>query len=230
MKTFKNPINQSLFDFLIDLKTNNNRTWFAENKVRYISEVRDPLLDFIFHFSEPLGKISPHFLADARSNGGSLFRIYRDIRFSKNKEPYKTNAGVHFRHVEAKNVHAPGFYLHLEPGNCFAGCGIWRPDGVALKQIRDAIVAKPKNWVEILGEKKFQATFEFSGEALKRPPRGYDPLHPQIEDLKRKNFILIRHLEDSEITSSHFPERFAEILKCSSPFVCFLTRAIGVPF
>ncbi len=230
MNVFGNPINQSLFGFLRELKRNNNRDWFTANKHRYISEVRDPLLEFIFRFGEPLGKISPHFIADARPNGGSLFRIYRDIRFTKNKEPYKTNAGIHFRHLEAKNVHAPGFYLHLEPGNCFAGAGIWRPDGKALKQIRGAIVVNPKEWLDIHSDKQFQATFEFSGEALKRPPRGYDPSHPQIEDLKRKNFILLKKLEEVEITSPGFPECFTEILKCSSSFVRFLTRAVGVPF
>lgn len=230
MHDFKNPINQHLLDFLRELKRNNNRDWFAKNKHRYFSEVRDPLLDFIFNFSESLGKISPHFIADARPNGGSLFRIYRDVRFAKNKEPYKTNAGVHFRHIEAKNVHAPGFYLHLEPGNCFAGSGIWRPDGEALKQIRDAIVTNPKLWLSILGDKNFQDAFELSGEKLKRPPRGYDPSHPLIEDLKRKNFILINYIEDAEITSPGFPARFTEIIKSSSPFVRFLTRAVGVPF
>ena len=227
---FNNPISRSLFDFLREIKSNNNRVWFAENKHRYISEVQDPLLEFIFCCGDPLGKISPNFVADARPNGGSLFRIYRDIRFAKNKEPYKTNAGIHFRHIEAKNVHAPGFYLHLEPGNCFAGCGIWRPDGKALKQIRDAIVVNSQEWLEIQGEKNFQTVFEFSGEALQRPPRGYDPSHPLIEDLKRKNFILTTKLAETEITAPGFSARFADILTFGSPFVRFLTHAVGVRF
>ncbi|MXZ49759.1 MAG: TIGR02453 family protein [Rhodobacteraceae bacterium] len=230
MSDFINPIKQPLFDFLNELKSNNNRDWFADNKHRYISDVRDPLLEFIYHFGEPLGQISPHFIADSRPNGGSLFRIYRDVRFSKNKEPYKTNAGVHFRHIDGKNVHAPGFYLHLEPGSCFAGCGVWRPDGVALKQIRDEIVDNSKNWTDIISEKNFQNTFDFHGEKLKRPPKGYDSEHPQIEDLKRKSFIVLSNLKEDQITSPAFPVIFTEILKSSSPFVSFLTRAVGVPF
>ena len=126
------PITPALFEFLLDLKDNNTRPWFEENKERYRSDVRDPVLDFIAAFAEPLANISPHFRADPRPNGGSLFRIYRDIRFARDKRPYKTNAGAHFRHSAGKNAHAPGFYLHLEPGECFAGCGVWRPDSNAL--------------------------------------------------------------------------------------------------
>ena len=116
------PITPALFDFLRELGANNERPWFEENKARYRAEVRDPMLDFIQAFAEPLAEISPHFRADPRANGGSLFRIYRDTRFSKDKTPYKTNVGAHFRHEAGKDAHAPGFYLHLEPGMCFAGC------------------------------------------------------------------------------------------------------------
>ena len=108
----------------------------------YRAEVRDPMLDFIAAFGEPLAAISPHFRADPRPNGGSLFRIYRDTRFSKDKTPYKTNVGAHFRHTAGKDAHAPGFYLHLEPGACFAGCGVWHPDGPTLAGIRDTIVER----------------------------------------------------------------------------------------
>ena len=103
-----NPyITPKLFSFLRDLKNNNDREWFEANKDRFEEEVRSPLLAFIDDFAEPLYKISPHFRADARKSGGSLFRIYRDVRFSKDKTPYKTHAGVHFRHERAKDAHAP---------------------------------------------------------------------------------------------------------------------------
>ena len=133
------PITTALFDFLRDLRENNDREWFQANKGRYLAEVRDPMLDFIGAFAAPLAEISPHFVADPRPNGGSLFRIYRDTRFSRDKTPYKTNAGAHFRHAAGKDAHAPGFYLHLEPGMCFAGCGVWRPDGPTVTKIREAI-------------------------------------------------------------------------------------------
>ena len=109
------PISPALFDFLRALRANNERPWFEANKARYREEVRDPMLDFIAAFAGPLAEISPHFRADPRPNGGSLFRIYRDTRFSKDKTPYKTNVGAHFRHAAGRDAHAPGFYLHLEP-------------------------------------------------------------------------------------------------------------------
>lgn len=121
-----NPyISPKLFRFFRDLKKNNDREWFEDNKQRYEDDVRGPLLAFIDDFAEPLYRISPHFRADARKVGGSLFRIFRDVRFSKDKTPYKTHAGVHFRHENAKDAHAPGLYLHLEPGEVFMGAGIW---------------------------------------------------------------------------------------------------------
>ena len=131
----------SLFKYLRDLKNNNERPWFKANKARYEEELRGPMLRFIEDFAPHLEKISVHFLADARPVGGSLFRIYRDTRFAKDKTPYKTHAGAHFRHVRAKDVHAPGFYLHMEPGNVFMGAGIWHPDNPTLGKIREAIVA-----------------------------------------------------------------------------------------
>ena len=124
---------RTFFEFLEDLKANNNSEWFKANKERYIDEVRTPLQQFVLDFAPHLKKISPHFVADPRPVGGSIFRIYRDIRFSKDKTPYKTHAAAQFRHKGGKDVHAPGFYLHLAPGEVFAGFGIWRPDSPSLE-------------------------------------------------------------------------------------------------
>ena len=168
------PITTALFDFLRDLRENNDREWFAANKGRYLAEVRDPMLDFIGAFAAPLAEISPHFVADPRPNGGSLFRIYRDTRFSRDKTPYKTNAGAHFRHAAGKDAHAPGFYLHLEPGMCFAGCGVWRPDGPTVTKIREAIDGERDAWTRVTTARDFTETFELEGDSLKRPPRGYE--------------------------------------------------------
>ena len=116
-----------LFAFLEELKANNDREWFAANRDRYEEELLEPAMDFIAAFAPKLEKISPNFRADPRPSGGSLFRIYRDTRFSKDKTPYKTNVGIHFRHELARDAHAPGFYLHIGPGEAFAGAGIWHP-------------------------------------------------------------------------------------------------------
>ena len=224
------PLTPALFAFLRELKANNERLWFEENKERYKSDVRDPVLDFIGAFAQPLSEISPHFVADPRASGGSLFRIYRDVRFSKDKTPYKTNVGAHFRHSAGKDAHAPGFYLHLEPQTCFAGCGIWRPDSRTLGKIRDAIVDRPEEWRAVTSKKDFCTTFEMMGESLKRPPRGYDPNHPLIEDLKRKDFIAITSFPEEDASRPDFIDQFAEIARKGSEFVKFLSQAVGVPY
>src|SRR5262245_55284310 len=116
------------FRFLKDLRTNNRREWFNANKDRYEDELKRPLIAFIAAFGGPLKKVAPSYTSDPRPVGGSMFRIYRDTRFSKDKTPYKTHASAHFQHVKAgKDVHAPGFYLHLEPGTVYMGAGLWRP-------------------------------------------------------------------------------------------------------
>ena len=224
------PIAPALFDFLRELKAHNERPWFEANKARYLSEVRDPMLDFIAGFAEPLAKISPHFRADPRANGGSLFRIYRDTRFSKNKTPYKTNVGAHFRHEAGRDAHAPGFYLHLEPGACFAGCGVLHPDGPTLAGIRDALVERADEWRRLTTAADFLDTFELTGDSLKRPPRGYDPDHPLIDDLKRKSFVAVTRFSESEACEADFPDRFAAIARTGSGFMAFLARAVGVPY
>ena len=108
---------REMFEFLADLALNNNREWFHANKARYESVVRGWLVTFVEDFGERLREVSPHMVADPRPTGGSIFRIYRDVRFAKDKSPYKTQAAVHFRHKAGKDAHAPGVYLHLEPGS-----------------------------------------------------------------------------------------------------------------
>ena len=220
----------AFFDFLRELKANNERSWFEANKARYHADVRDPMLDFIDAFGRPLAKISPHFVADPRANGGSLFRIYRDTRFSPDKTPYKTNAGAHFRHIAAKDAHAPGFYLHLEPDSCFAACGMWHPGGDALAEIRNAIVENPACWTHITQAKAFRDTFTLMGQSLKRPPRGYDAAHSLIEDLKRKDFIAGTVFHEADAIQPDFLQRFTHIARRGAAFVGFLSRAVGVPF
>ncbi len=140
-----NPyITPELFLFLRELRENNTREWFNDHKVRYEQHLKEPLLDLIADFAPLLSGISPHFRAIPKVSGGSLFRIYRDVRFSKNKSPYKTHASVHFRHEQAKDVHAPGYYLHIEPDNVFLGLGLWRPENSILTKIRSAIATDPE--------------------------------------------------------------------------------------
>ena len=162
---------RATFDFLKDLEENNNRAWFQENKHRYEEHVRDSSIRFITDFEPRLKKISEHFRADPRTVGGSLFRIYRDTRFSKDKRPYKTMIGIHFRHELGKDAHAPGFYLHIERNGCFVGAGIWHPDSKSLHGIRSAIVEDPQAWKRATGGKRFRDLYALEGDRLKRPPR-----------------------------------------------------------
>ncbi len=223
-----NPITPELFAFLRELKENNDRDWFNANKQRYLDEVRDPMLALVAGFARPLKKISRHFVADPRPVGGSLFRIYRDARFSKDKSPYKTNAAVQFRHEKGKDVHAPGFYLSLSPGEVYGGSGIWHPDSAALQAIREAIVARPQAWKKAVGGAGFRATFSLGGDSLKRGPKGFDPDHPLIEDLKRKDFVAMVQFSEDEALDPGFLERYAECCRIAAPMTRFLTRALGL--
>ena len=219
-----------LFEFLRQLRENNTREWFQDNKDRYEEHVKHPALQFISDFGPRLRKISPNFDADPRPVGGALFRIYRDVRFSKDKSPYKTSVGIQFRHKQAKDVHCPGFYLHLEPGECFVGLGIWHPDGPTLKSIRSHLDADPTRWKRTLGAKGFARNFKLAGESLKRAPKGYDPDHPLIEDLKRKDFIAFTKLTQKAITSPGFLDEYGRLCEAGAPFVRYLCDATGVPF
>ncbi len=218
------------FAFLRDLAENNDREWFQANRSRYEEVMLAPSVRFIMDFGRRLQRISPHFRADPRPVGGSLFRIYRDTRFSNDKSPYKTHIGIQFRHEKGKDVHAPGFYLHIEPGNCFGGLGLWHPDGKALRAIRQAIVAHPERWSRAIGDARFTKRLELAGDALTRPPRGFDPEHPLIEDLKRKDFIAVAKLTQRAATSKDLVQKYAEICRAGKPMVKFLCEALRLPF
>src|SRR3954452_20062327 len=161
-----------LFAFLRDLEANNNRDWFTANKDRYVAEVQEPALAFVEDVGLRLPEVSRHFVADPRATGGSVFRIYRDIRFAKDKTPYKTHAGIQFRHERARDAHAPGFYLHLEPGSVFMACGTWHPDRDTLHATRRATAPRPGRGRAIVDEPAFAQRFRLGGETLKRPPAG----------------------------------------------------------
>ena len=220
------------FVFLKDLAANNTRDWFKANQDRYETDVRQPALDFIEDFADRLLKVSPQFVADARKQGGSLFRIHRDTRFSQDKTPYKTHTGMHFRHVATKDdVHAPGFYLHIEPGECFAGNGLWTPSTADALKIRTAIADDPAGWKTAAYTKRFADRFTLSdGNKLQRPPKGFDPEHPYIEDLKRRDFTAGTRLTQRQVASEDFLDEYAGMCKTASPFLAFLSKAVGVAF
>jgi len=212
--------------FLEKLSRHNERDWFHAHKSDYEDFVRLPALKFIEDIENDLAHISPHFLAVAKKVGGSLMRVHRDVRFSKDKSPYKTNIGIQFRHEVGKDVHAPGFYLHVEPGECFVGVGIWRPDSTALSKIRDAITERDSVWLSAINNKTFKQNFEISGESLKTAPRGYDKAHPLIEDLKRKDFIAIARMQDKTVLSKNIKQHVIKKFGQADEYMQFLCKAL----
>lgn len=226
----KNYFTPKLFAFLKDLAENNDREWFKEHQQEYEKYVREPALDFITDFAVPLNKISAHFVVDSRKTGGSLFRIQRDTRFSKDKTPYKPNTGMQFRHRAGKDVHAPGFYVHFQPGDCFVAVGLWRPAAQVAYTIREHIDENQAVWKRASRGKRFTDVFSIGGDSLRRAPKGYAGDHPLIEDLKRKDFIASTRLTQKSIVSNSFMDEFTETCRRSAPFMEFLCEAVGVPF
>ncbi|MEM8947140.1 MAG: DUF2461 domain-containing protein [Planctomycetota bacterium] len=219
-----------LLHFLNDLSKHNKRDWFQANKSRYESELLEPSLAFIEAMAGPLEKISPHFQAVPKKVGGSLMRIYRDVRFSKDKRPYKTNVGIQFRHAAGKDVHAPGFYFHIDPDEVFLGAGIWHPDSKTLGKLRKAIDKKSTDWKRAKGGKAFRDRFQLHGDSLVRPPKGYSADHPLIDDLKRKDHIGVCHLDHDVLFDPAIVKETAAAFRAAKPYMSFLCKASGLKF
>lgn len=221
---------RTTFTFLEELTDNNNRAWFAANQARYEALVREPALAFIAAMAPSLSNFAPNFRADPRKMGGSLMRVFRDTRFSRDKSPYKTNIGIQFRHALGKDVHAPGFYLHIAAGECFLGAGCWHPEPDALGRIRERIAENPERWLAVRDTPAFRAVWSLAGDSLSRPPRGYAADHPAIEDLKRKDFIGLASLTASEIIGPDLVDIATARFSTAAPFMAFLCAAVGVAY
>ncbi len=222
---------KDFFDFFEELKANNNRLWFEDNKPRFRASVQEPIADFIEDMAPRLKKISKHFVANPKLNGGSVFRIYRDVRFSKDKTPYKTHGAVQFRHALGKDAHAPGFYVHLSTEEIRVGGGLWTPPAPSLLRIRESIRDHPKQWEKLLTNPDFIQKFEkLDGDRLKRPPRGFDPDHIFIEDLKRKSFFVSAPIKRSMAYKKAFLDEAENAMICAKPIMRFLCKAVDVPF
>ncbi|WP_018294936.1 DUF2461 domain-containing protein [Mariprofundus ferrooxydans] len=220
---------QDTMAYLEALAANNNRDWFNENKQRYEQYVREPALSFIEAVGERLPEFSPYFRADARKMGGSLMRVYRDSRFSKDKTPYKTNIGIQFRHEAGKDVHAPGYYLHISPSECFIGAGIWHPPADALLKIRQFIADEPDLWLAARDDEAFSRWFYLDGDSLKTAPRGFDKTHPLIEDIRRKDFIGISDIAPVLIEQADLADIACDYFTSAAPLMRFLCRALRLP-
>jgi len=219
---------QHTFNFLMALAENNNRAWFDEHKQDYEDHARSPALNFISDMAEVLPAISPHFRALPKKVGGSLMRVQRDIRFGHDKSPYKTNIGIQFRHEVGKDIHAPGYYVHIEPNDCFVGVGLWRPDTDALFKIRSAIVENSPAWMAARDDPNFRQHFTLAGDALINAPRGFAKDHPHVADLKRRDFISLCKISQAQVLSKNFQAEVLAYFKHSTPYMRFLCKALAL--
>ena len=213
-----------LFRFLTRLKRNNDREWFLKHKGEFDDCVRQPALRFIEDFAIPLRQISAYLIADARPSRGSLFRIYRDTRFSNDKRPYKTHVAMRFSH-RGKDVHSPGFYLHLAPEGCFAASGLWHPEPPTLLKVRTAIVSRPEEWRAVRKLLNWD-----DASKLSRPPRGFCADHEFVEDLKLRDIGTAVDLSEKQICSGMFMSTFVAACRKMSPLAEFLSSAVGLRF
>lgn len=213
-----------LFRFLARLKRNNNRDWFLAHKDEFETHVRQPALRFITDFARPLYAITPYLVADARPSRGSMFRIYRDTRFSGDKRPYKTHVAMRFSH-RGRDVHSPGFYLHLEAGGCFAASGLWHPEPPTLLRVRNAMVSRPKEWRAVRKLLNWD-----DASKLSRPPRGFPADHEFVDDLKLRDLGTAVEFSDKQVFSPKFMTTFAASCRQMSPLAAFLSSALGLEF
>ncbi len=211
----------SNLSFLIDLKENNNRDWFTKNKSTYIKE-REKVISFA---NELLKNMNTHDHIENESGKKCMFRIYRDVRFSKNKLPYKTHWGLNFK--RATKLLRGGYYLHIEPNNSFIGGGFWNPEPKDLKRIRMQLSMFGDEFKAILNHKTFLKTFgKMQGNQLKNGPKGFDKDNPFIDLLKYKQYLISRPFTDKEILSDDFAKTASNTFKKMRPFLDFMSEAL----
>lgn len=221
---------QRLFRFLDELSENNDREWFAENKARYRDEVLQPAVELVRRLEKPLVRIAPMMRVVPKAHNGSVMRIYRDTRFSKNKQPYKTNVGISLRHEANGDIHAPGLYVHFANDECFVGCGCWRPPRDSLGAIRAAIAESPAAWKKAVTSKRFRDAFALAGESLKTAPRDYPKDHPMIVDLRRIDFIGVANVKAKDMLGESGLNNILDKMKAARSLMKFLCEAVGVPY
>ena len=220
---------RALFSFLKDLAAHNDRAWFNDHRDRYEEHYRDAGVRFVADFGPQIRAVSPHLVVDPRPHGGSLLRIFRDIRFKKDKRPYKTHVGMSFAHESGKGIHAPGIYLHLEPGGSFVAGGLWRPPTAVLRPIRQAMVAAPDRWRTVIASLT-DAGYENFGEQLQRVPAGFPGDHPLADELRWKSHGFSIGLTQQDVLSTDAHERIGAAILPLRPYLALICEAIDQPF
>jgi uncharacterized protein (TIGR02453 family) len=210
--------------FLGRLKKNNNRPWFQKHKGDYEDLVRFPMQCFVASLGERMAHVAPEFSFDPKR---SIFRIYRDTRFSRNKTPYKTNIAASFNVLQSKGpIEKPGFYVGIEPGEIFIGGGLYLPTGVQLKGIRQALDTHPGEFLDIVRGLRFKKRFKsLMGEQLKTAPIGYPKDHPLIQYLRYKQWFVGVERGHTACFKASFVDDAAAVLVDALPFIRWLLKA-----
>lgn len=221
---------EKTFKFLNQLHRNNNREWFAEHKADYETHVRQPFLTLIADCQAPLAKISSHYRADPRTVGGSLFRINRDARFSKDKSPYKHFSGARFYHQRGRDSEAPKFYFHLQPNACFIAAGLWHPEPETLRKVRQFILDNPTSWKKVVSAKKFNDKYSRDAESSVRVPRGFPADHEFVADLKLKSFVAAAPLSNDIVCGDQLLKAIGQSCQELSPMMDYLCAALDLEY
>jgi uncharacterized protein (TIGR02453 family) len=219
------------FKFLRALARHNDREWFHAHKADYESQLRQPFLRLLTDLQPVLAGISPHFRADPKGVGGSLFRIHRDTRFSNDKTPYKSWQGARLYHERARQVAAPSFYLHLEPGECFVGGGLWHPETGTQRRIRQFIVDNPGGWQRAAHDPGVRKRYTLeSSDMLMRVPAGFPADFAHADDLRHRNFVITRALDDADVAGTDLLSILGQDLAAIAPFMDYLCAALDLDF
>jgi uncharacterized protein (TIGR02453 family) len=214
-------ISKSNFDFLKKLAKNNNREWFTENKELYESN-RSDIIEFT---DEVLELLKTHDNIDTVSGKKALFRVYRDVRFSKDKTPYKTNYSASFS--RSTKLLRGGYYVHIESGNSFLGGGFWGPSSSDLKLVRNNILEFGDELKAIISSEEFVRNFGgLEGSQLKTSPKGFDKDHKQIELLRYKQFLAVKRFTDEEVMSEDFANKVNDGFVAMRPFFDYMSEAL----
>ena len=217
--------------FLRGLARNNSREWFHAHKADYEAYVRGPFQRLLIDLQPALADVSPHYRAEPKTVGGSLFRIQRDTRFANDKAPYKAWQGARLFHERGRQVEAPSFYLHLQPGGCFVGAGLWHPQPDTLRGLRQFLLDNPGSWKAAAHDTKFRKRFDLDdSERLTRAPRGFPTDFEFADDLRRKNFVAFRAIDDEVMTGPRLLKTLATDLPGLAPFTDYLCAALDLEF
>lgn len=219
------------FKFLRGLARHNERAWFLAHKADYEAHVRGPFQALLVDLQPVLAGVSPQFRSEPKANGGSLFRIQRDTRFANDKTPYKSWQGARLYHARSRELTAPSFYLHLQPGNCFVGAGLWHPDTPVQRRVRQFIVDNPAGWEKAAHAPEFERRFALDDDdMLVRVPPGFDRDFAFADDLRRRNFAAWRGIDDATMTGPRLRDTLARDLAALAPFVDYLCAALDLEF